>query len=109
MRTISNIRWLGRTLRQHYFKRPKWDWYLYIIHQDIGYVMSIGERTKEPTRIEIWVKMVWEHYFIIPYWIIRQHYCRHPRWVDESYGNEDSGGDGGHCPDCHFTFYHTYY
>lgn len=36
-------------------------------------------------------------------------HCKHKRWVDESYGGPDSGGDGGHCKDCGFGFWHQYY
>ncbi len=35
--------------------------------------------------------------------------CKHPNWVDEGYANTESGGVGGHCPDCGKSFSHTYY
>lgn len=46
-------------------------------------------------------------------WYYRLRYsffpCDHPNWEDDSYGGPDSGGDGGSCPDCGFSFWHQYY
>jgi hypothetical protein len=35
--------------------------------------------------------------------------CKHKRWIDDGYGNTESGGDGGHCKDCGYSFWHQYY
>ncbi len=108
--TYSNLKWLGRQLLKHYTMGPDWEQYRYIVTMDLGYEEQItGMRERRWSNMEIWMRMLCEHIFIAPYWIIRQHFCRHSRWVDEGYGNPDSGGDGGHCPDCHFAFWHTYY
>ncbi len=90
--------------------RPDWNIHRYVVTMDIGYEEQIvGVTRRYVSSIEMWVRMWGEHFFITPYHIIRQHFCRHPHWVDESYGNSESGGDGGHCPDCYFAFWHTYY
>lgn len=35
--------------------------------------------------------------------------CKHRRWVDTGYGGPESGGDGGYCRDCGYSFWHQYY
>ena len=35
--------------------------------------------------------------------------CEHDMWVDEGYGNPDSGGDGGYCRRCGWGFWVQYY
>lgn len=31
------------------------------------------------------------------------------KWVDDSYGNMDHGGDGFHCARCGYSVWHQYY
>lgn len=45
-------------------------------------------------------------YFLMRVWWTRIYKCDHKgHWHDESYGNPDSGGDGGHCNRCGFSFW----
>ena len=49
-------------------------------------------------------------YFLMRVWWTRIYKCDHKgHWHDESYGNPDSGGDGGHCGRCGFSFWVQYY
>lgn len=64
----------------------------------------------QPTEIGIYLLALFylmqNKYRDIRYWMFP---CKHKNWVDESYGNPDSGGDGGYCKDCGWSFWHQYY
>lgn len=69
-----------------------------------------GEQTIQPTTIGLYMLAL--YYMAMSkmrefrYWLIP---CKHKNWIDWSYGNPDSGGDGGYCEDCGFSFWHQYY
>jgi len=52
---------------------------------------------------------LWEVLVTAPLTAVRQASCKHPNMIDESWSGPDSGGDGGTCPDCDFSFHHVYY
>ena len=35
--------------------------------------------------------------------------CKHRHWIDTSWTGPESGGDGGYCRDCGYSFHHVYY
>ena len=111
--TFSNLRWLGRQLRSHYTTALDGS-YEQCMEIGISYDLLMARDYDEPMPImpnAIGIKLMAriDYLFITPYWIVRQHFCRHPRWVNDSYAGPDHGCDAGHCPDCHFSFHHTMY
>lgn len=79
------------------------------IDMGIGYEMCNHDPVIQPNECGVKLLAYWQEYALAPFWMIRQHFCKHPHWVDESYGGPDSGYDAGYCPDCHLSFHHTMY
>lgn len=102
------IGWLAKKI-WHHWKHADVKGAIQCIDMGIGYSMSWGEATIQPTDLGIRLMAIWSEYVIAPYMLIRQHFCKHPNWVDEGYGGPDSGCDAGYCPDCGFSYHHVMY
>lgn len=93
----------------HQWKHADVDMAMQCIDMGIGYDASNGDLVIQPNDIGLCLMGLWVEYVTTPYWIIRQHFCKHPHWVDESYGGPDSGCIAGYCPDCGHSFHVTMY
>lgn len=52
---------------------------------------------------------LWQILVMDPICEIKYLRCKHENMIDESWGGPESGGVGGSCPDCNFSFSQTMY
>jgi len=74
-----------------------------------GYSISEGSRVPYPVLVAayLFLSVAWD----LPCHLVAKLICKRRGcdWVDESWGNPDSGGEGGYCKRCGYSFSITYY